>query len=63
MEQKSYIDARSATRPFVCQRDVEKLRFRVRNVDLNFLRKRDELETSYVSELLPFIGETGCLVM
>ena len=51
------------TRPFVCQRDVEKLRFRVRNVDLNLLRKRDELETSYVSELLPFIGETGCLVM
>ena len=63
MERKSYIDARSAIKPFVCQRGVEKLRFRVRNVDLNLLRKRDELETSYVSELLPFIGETGCLVM
>jgi len=50
-------------RPFVCQRGVEKSRFRVRNAGLNLLRKRNELETSHVSELLPFIGETGCLVM
>lgn len=40
-----------------------KSRFRVRNAGLNLLRKRNELETSHVSELLPFIGETGCLVM
>lgn len=59
---KSYIDARTPSDHSCCQ-GTWKMRFRVRNVDLNLLRKRDELETSYVSELLPFIGETGCLVM
>lgn len=37
--------------------------FSVRNAGLNLLRKRVKLETFHVSELLPFIGETGCLVM